>query len=601
MNTTVTPRRRLLRTTGWFACTVALLLLLLGTQYLSHYVLPDQCDARLYTVLAYTSHMAVLAFLPWLLLVAPLCLLLPRPGLVLPLSALLAAAGAAWLLLDALLFAEQQFHLNALTMTLLGWQTLAFGVLYFVIFAALGGLDLRWLWRRTAVPARRNRGGWVAAGVLGALLVAQLQHVWADAHYYVPITGLTHYLPLYYPATAKRILVRHGWVDLEQNRERQLLAKVGRRTGQMRYPQSPLQCSTPQPRYNLVMVLVDCMRDDMLNGEVAPRLSHFADRAEPFLNHFSGGNASRMGVFSLFYGLPATYWQQVESTQQPPVLMQQVLANGYQLGIFGSSPLYRPVSLDRTAFARVPDLRMETPSTTDRAYERDWRITQEWLGFLDGRDPDRPFFSFLFYDSPNAKDAPDDYPVRFFPEQDTEMARRFAAYRTAIHYSDSLIGEVLDDLERRGLLEETIVLVTADHGEGFDEDGLGFAGHGNAFDRRQLRVPFVLAWPGRTPARHAHRTSHDDWVVTVMQELFGCTNPATDYASGRSLFDGTSWDWLIAGGYHNFAILEPDQVIVNQVRGGMEVRDLAYRLKPDPKLHQSVIAQALRETSRFYR
>ena len=68
-------------------------------------------------------------------------------------------------------------------------------------------------------------------------------------------------------------------------------------------------------------------------------------------------------MFSLFYGLPATYWKVFADVAQPPVLMDLFRQYGYQLGIFASSPVYsRVVGLDRTALARIPNLRLETIS-----------------------------------------------------------------------------------------------------------------------------------------------------------------------------------------------------------------------------------------------
>jgi membrane-anchored protein YejM (alkaline phosphatase superfamily) len=79
----------------------------------------------------------------------------------------------------------------------------------------------------------------------------------------------------------------------------------------------------------------------------------------------------------------------------------------------------------------------------------------------------------------------------------------------------------------------------------FNESGQGFTGHATAFSDYQVHTPFVLRWPGRAPGRVARRTSHNDLAPTLVGELFGCTNPPADYASGQSLFSGAQWDWLI--------------------------------------------------------
>src|SRR4030095_6453389 len=121
------------------------------------------------------------------------------------------------------------------------------------------------------------------------------------------------------------------------------------------------------------------------------------------------------------------------------------------------------------------------------------------------------------------------------PVASTQLAR-YLRYLSAVHYVDSLLGQVLDDLERRKLLESTVVLVTSDHGMEFDESGQGVKAQGTSYSRYQMHTPLVVGWPGRPPGRVARRTSHNDVAPTLVAGLFGCANPSSDYASGRELF-----------------------------------------------------------------
>ena len=226
------------------------------------------------------------------------------------------------------------------------------------------------------------------------------------ASYFVPVTSMAQQLPVQRGFTAKKLLVRYGLVDISQSRERQLAKRMAGgldRAGaaKLNYPLAPLQCSPSAP-HNLVIILVDAMRSDLLEKGFTPNLDQFtAQRASRFANHFSGGNSSRMGAFSLFYGLPPGYFGSFEALQKPPVLMDQLMATEYQLGLFSSSNMYRPVTLDRTAFADVANLRIETKPVDAPAWERDRIMTDEWFSWLDQRESDRPFFGFLFYDAVN--------------------------------------------------------------------------------------------------------------------------------------------------------------------------------------------------------
>ena len=357
-----------------------------------------------------------------------------------------------------------------------------------------------------------------------------------------------------------------------------------------------------KPLLNVLLVVIDAMRADALTPAIAPRLAAFCPARSGLTGTYSGGNSSRAGMFSLFYGLPATYFDAFADIARPPVVMDLFRQYDYQLGLFASSPVYRAaVGLDRTALARVPNLRLETGSPYPGSSGRDRTITEEWLHWLDRRDPSHPFFGFLYYNAAVAIEPPENYPLPVPVRRGASAQERLhARYLSAVHYVDSLVGQVLDDLERRKLLERTVVIVTSDHGMEFDENGLGFTGHGTAFSELQMHTPLVVRWPGRSPGRVVRRTSHNDLAPTLLTEVFGCANPPSDYASGQSLFSDTQWAWLIAADYSDFALIEPDRVTV-VLPAGYEIRDRNYRLLPNPTLSRDGLRAAVHEMSRFYR
>jgi arylsulfatase A-like enzyme len=78
---------------------------------------------------------------------------------------------------------------------------------------------------------------------------------------------------------------------------------------------------------------------------------------------------------------------------------------------------------------------------------------------------------------------------------DVEQIRNL--YYGGVTQADALVGELLATLERNGTLDETLVIVTADHGESLGEDGLWEHNH---MVRRELRVPLLMTLPGKLPA-----------------------------------------------------------------------------------------------------
>jgi hypothetical protein len=491
-------------------------------------------------------------------------------------------------------------------MKILGWQSWVFAGVIFVIGLIFESVLARAVWNWVEAPKRRHGFALgIACGLM--VIVSQGIHAWADAAYYVPVTSLGQQLPVYKGVTAKSFMTKTGLVDVKESRERELARRMSQSLDAstdrlLNYPMSPLQCEQEQP-LNLLFIVADSMRGSVLTPELAPNISRFAsEKSIDFRNHFSGGNSSRMGMFSLFYGLPPGYWSSFSALQKPTVLLDQLQERNYQLGLFASATMYRPVVLDRTAFANVPDLRIRTEPASDPAWKRDRKLTREWFEWLDGRDTQQPFFGFLFYDATMGRNFPDDYPVQFKAESDTEQAREFARYQGAVHFVDGLVGAVLKDLEQRGLMDKTVVLITSDHGEEFGESGARLKKHGSGYTRYQLVTPMVLYWPGREGgAVYEHRTSHYDIIPTLMQNLFGCKNPASDYSVGNNLFDLREWDWLVAGSYYNYAVLEPDQVTVTFPNGLYEVRDWDYRLSDTPQFRGDVLEAVSEQNARFFR
>jgi arylsulfatase A-like enzyme len=139
-------------------------------------------------------------------------------------------------------------------------------------------------------------------------------------------------------------------------------------------------------------------------------------------------------------------------------------------------------------------------------------------GFLawSGADTARPYFAFLnYYDAHHPYLPPAPYDRRFVPEgqpafvpwdvDDSKikytpamLAEAGNAYDGAISYLDAEVGRLLDSLAARGQLDNTIVVVTADHGEHLGEHGL--TSHGNSIYRPVLQVPLLIRYPARVPS-----------------------------------------------------------------------------------------------------
>jgi membrane-anchored protein YejM (alkaline phosphatase superfamily) len=134
-------------------------------------------------------------------------------------------------------------------------------------------------------------------------------------------------------------------------------------------------------------------------------------------------------------------------------------------------------------------------------------------------------------------------------------------YRNSIHYVDALVGEIVQQLESLGALANTVIIVTTDHGEEFNDNKANYWGHGSNFTQYQTRVPLIIYLPDKEPQRITHATSHIDIAPTLLQDFFGCTSNIRDYSNGRNLFaKQTGLRPLVIGSYFNHALIIEDSV-----------------------------------------
>jgi arylsulfatase A-like enzyme len=154
-------------------------------------------------------------------------------------------------------------------------------------------------------------------------------------------------------------------------------------------------------------------------------------------------------------------------------------------------------------FLELVDRRQKTGRLSAADINREFL---DWLPEADGR----PYFAFLnFYDAHAAYHAPAPFDSLFYggherrnfdlgPEKEwtpEEIDAHRRAYEGAIAYLDHELGKLFDELRRRGDWNNTLVIVTSDHGEEFKEHGV--MGHGNSLYRTAAQVPLLVLLPGR--------------------------------------------------------------------------------------------------------
>jgi membrane-anchored protein YejM (alkaline phosphatase superfamily) len=539
-----------------------------------------------------------------------------RPRWAIATGAVCASLMALALLIDTHVYQLYRFHINAGVMNLLLGgaasetfifprlmyaQALAIALAVAVVMTVTSIL----LWRAVVRTQARPVFARATAGLIVLCILSfHLTHIWADAVAYEPVLEQTAVLPLRYAATAKRFLRARG-VDV---RPRQALSSTqDSDTSALSYPLRPLHCRESDRQPNIVFIVIDSWRFDEMNERVTPRIATFAGNTTRFLNHHSGGNATRIGVFSLFYSIPGTYWHQILREQRGPVLIDELLRQRYDVQVYRSAPIYSP-EFDRTVFAKVRLSRLRSQGAGPADWDRD--LTQDFLAFIKQRAATAPpFFALVFYDSPHSFEVPADYPLKFLPSAPyvnylrlhprTDPTPLRNRYRNSLHYVDGLIGEVLDGIRERALLENTIIVITGDHGQEFNDAGKNYWGHASNFTRYQTGVPMLLYVPGRQGAVVDHRTTHFDIAPTLLNEHLGCSSPLDTFSVGRSLFDPSDRDPLVLSEYADFAILQDDSIAVVRKHGVQMFAPDYSRI--ESALDPGATRAALEQQTRFYK
>lgn len=440
---------------------------------------------------------------------------------------------------------------------------------------------------------------WVLLALLMYVL-ANLINAYASARHVVPLLELQNRIPLYRPLTMNSLLIKMDLISAEDLANRKVAVQEN---GLFDYPKAPLQYAPVIPEsslatrsarsgevigtapYNVLLIAVDALRGDMLTPEIMPHTYAFAQQAWRYEHHYSASNSTRGGIFGLFYGLPPSYWQMALNSSIPSVVTQAVQKTGYKYGIFTSANLYKP-EFNATVFAGVPNLRLES-DVDGGVIERDADAIADFTQFIHELKPEDKFFSFIFLDNVHSYATPEGFTSVFTPDAatinhmalgpDSDPTPVRNRYQNAVYYADQNVAHILDLLEQQGLLERTIVIITSDHGEEFNDNGDNYWGHNSNFTDVQMHIPLVIKWPNTHPRVIKTRTSAYDLTATLMPRVFGVTNPVSDFSIGQDLVNPQEPPFILVGSYLENALIEDDRIVLIDKLGLLRFKDKRYR------------------------
>lgn len=332
----------------------------------------------------------------------------------------------------------------------------------------------------------------------------------------------------------------------------------------------------PAEAPNVLLVILDTVRAKSVSAlgyarPTTPRLERLARRGVLFERAYATSPWTLPTHGSLFTGrypheLRASFFVPLDDTY--PTLAEVLGARGWATAGFTANVVYtsRTHGLDR-GFDRYEDYPLsvgqavlstsigrEVATSTTLRNALGWhellnrksaaRVNRDFLRWLDSEPGGRPFFAFLnYFDAHEPYLPPEPFRSRLGGEERRGPLRHWGglaagaeakrpaewktsaeivrhdldAYEAAVAYVDHELGRLVDELERRGELERTVIVIASDHGEHHGERGLHH--HANSLYVPLLHVPLLVLFPGRVPegARVEAPVTLRDVPATVME------------------------------------------------------------------------------------
>lgn len=261
---------------------------------------------------------------------------------------------------------------------------------------------------------------------------------------------------------------------------------------------------------NVILITIDTLRADHLSAYgyniSLPALERFANESSVFENHMTTSSFTLAAHTSMFSGLNVQSHSVERNGLHVPdsilMLPEIMQAQGIATGGFISAWVLN----NETNFAQGFDT-YDDPFSIETKRERIGGETidnaRKWLY----RNKDSPFFLFIHMYDPH---APYLAPAGFRSKTNSTITR----YDDEIRYVDSLLAKMFEMIDKEGLRENTLVIVTADHGESLGEHD--FWGHGYCLSDPCIHIPLMIRYPGKEPARVSMQTSTIDIFPTIL-------------------------------------------------------------------------------------
>lgn len=308
---------------------------------------------------------------------------------------------------------------------------------------------------------------------------------------------------------------------------------------------------------NVLFITIDTLRADHLSSwgyhlETSPNIDKLASEGVRYARAYTVTSRTAPSHFSMFTSrYPQEHGAKLNGFAVPAdtkfLFLPQILQRfGYANGAYVSAwPLTKKLTkIDRFFDVYDQDLSRSYQTINSMRWAED--VTPRALNFLE-QHKEEPFFLWVHYFDPH---SPYDFREEFEVTKQTgtpdhtkrrgqdEVPDALKAYNSEILYTDFHVGKLLDALDKTGLRDETIVVLTADHGESIGERG--YQGHSHRLLESVVHVPLIFRHPKTIEAGRVveEKVSTLDILPTLVDMTVKKKDPEakipTEYV-GRSL------------------------------------------------------------------
>ena len=291
---------------------------------------------------------------------------------------------------------------------------------------------------------------------------------------------------------------------------------------------------------NIFFYLIDALRADHLEPygyqkAVSPNIRRFSAEAVIFERAYTQASWTRPAVASIMTGLyPSTHGTVDRGdmlADSIPTLPALLRASGYQMiGVNAQPNVGNAFGFDRN----FQSYKLIADSQSDKVYEEivkvfDAGIVQPAFTYIHVIDTHRPYSPL-----PEFFQATQDCKHEKEISRELSMPCARAMYDSLIRQSDFYFGAFLDTLKKKNLYQDSVIILTADHGESFMEHGM--FGHGKSVYEPEIRVPLMMRFPeGKFAGKRIKgAVQHIDLLPTILDLSSTRYPPALD---GQSLLN----------------------------------------------------------------